>query len=256
MKRALILLFALLSLTWGEGRAETGWRTDLLNAYLEDNMPVWKVYIDSCHSSADAEQSLPYEYGYCAALMEKNKTAAKPYVLRFKQNVEAAKDRLPAGHYEMYKSAVYVYELRLHESFHPVRSLDLARKAVKIAPDDPLTLTYCGMALFYAPKPFGNKKEALNLFLRAYELFAGPQWHNCWWKAAAVMYIAQCYQKQGNLQRAQEYAEKALAEYPNFRFIPSLFSYLLHTLFEGVPVSEGTVFHFDTVVTDGVRAVA
>jgi len=194
---------------------------DLLNAYLHNDMQVWKAHIDSMSNvqCPMSNHTLAYEYGYCAALMDKDKEAAKPYVQRFRQHVEAAKKTLPKGHYEMYMSAVYVYELRLHESFHPVKSLDLAREAVKLAPNDPMTLTYCGTALFYAPKPFGNKKEALELFIKAEQLFQGKQWYNCWWRPAAMMYIAQCYDKAGDTAEALRRAQYLLNQYPDYEYI-------------------------------------
>ncbi len=186
-------------------------------------MPVWKTYIDSLSKPplqiAEAEKLLLYEYGYCAAVMDANKTAAQSSVRRFKQHVEKATGHLHAGHHEMYMSAVYVYELRLKESFHPVQSLRLARKAVDLAPEDPITLTYCGMALFYAPKPFGDKKEALQLFLRAEQHFRAQEWYNCWLRPAAMMYIAQCYDKAGDNATAVQWAERTLDEYPEYDYI-------------------------------------
>ena len=189
---------------------------DLLDAYLRNDMKTWKGLIDTASTTA---HTLAYEYGYCAALMDVNKTAAQPYVARFRKHVEGLKGKLSPGHYEMYMSAVYVYELRLHESFHPAKSLSLARESVKKAPSDPLTLTYCGMALFYAPKPFGDKKEALQLFLKAERLFATPKWKHCWWRAAAMMYIAQCYDKQGEREKAIAQCETILTEYPSYAYI-------------------------------------
>jgi len=185
---------------------------ELLHAYLHNDMQAWKAHVDTV-------VDLPYEYGYCAALLDQDKEAAKPYVKRFREHVEAAKTALPKGHYEMYMSAVYVYELRLHESFHPVKSLDLAREAVKLAPNDPMTLTYCGTALFYAPKPFGNKKEALELFLQAEKNFKDQQWYNCWWRPAAMMYIAQCYDKAGDTEKAVRCAQELLRQYPEYEYI-------------------------------------
>lgn len=201
---------------------------NLLDAYLANDMSAWRAYIDAANweQASDSERVhlLAYEYGYCAALMDSDKTAAKPYVAQFHRHVEQMKTIvLPKGHYEMYMSAVYVYELRLHESFHPVKSLDLAREAVKRAPTDPLTLTYCGMALFYAPKPFGNKKEALQLFLRAEEIFRAPEWYYCWWRPAAMMFAAQCYDKQGNTAEAIRRCETLLTEYPDYAFIRDIY---------------------------------
>ena len=194
---------------------------ELLHAYLHNDMQAWKAHIDSMFNvqCPMSNHTLAYEYGYCAALLDQDKEAAKPYVQRFRQHVEAAQKTLPKGHYEMYMSAVYVYELRLHESFHPVKSLDLAREAVKLAPNDPMTLTYCGTALFYAPKPFGNKKEALQLFHKAEQLFQDQQWYNCWWRPAAMMYIAQCYDKAGDTEKAVRCAQELLRQYPEYEYI-------------------------------------
>ena len=209
------------------------WEQPLLNAYLTNNMSVWKTYIDSLSNlqqqSGQTSKILPYEYGYCAALLETDKEAAKPYVQRFRKHVESAQNTLPKGHYEMYLSAVYVFELRLHESFHPVKSLGLARDAVKLAPNDPLTLTYCATALFYAPKPFGSKTEALELFLRAEKLFQDSKWYNCWWRPAALMYIAQCYEKQGNTAEALSRAKSLLKAYPDYAYIRDTYLPALET---------------------------
>ena len=158
---------------------------DLFDAYQREDMTVWRSHIDTV-------SDLLYEYGYCGYIVDANKTAAKPYVARFRSNVEAAKGKLPAGHYEMYMSAVYVYELRLHESFHPAKAMSLAKEATKIAPTDPLVLAYYGTSLYYAPKPFGSKKEALRYFEEAAKYFKAPKWQYCWVRKATEMYIRLC----------------------------------------------------------------
>jgi len=195
---------------------------ELLNAYLTDDMPVWKAYIDSLAAVGTQDavlQSLPYEYGYCAAQLDRDKELALTYTKLYKAHVEAAKELLPKGHYAMYVSSVYVYEMALRISLRPAKTLTLAKKAVKQSPDDPMVLNYYGMTLFYAPKAFGSKKEALDLFLRAVNAFEAPEWHHCWWRASAMMYVAQCYLKLGQAETALQYAEKTLQEYPGFRFV-------------------------------------
>ena len=137
---------------------------DLFDAYLNEDMTVWQAYVDTT-------VDLTYEYGFCGYIVANDKEAAKPYVKRFKEHVEAQRDSLPVGHYKMYLSAVYVYELRLKESVHPIKAMSLAKEATRLAPEDPIVLSYYGTCLFYAPKPFGNKKEALTYFKRAEEIF-------------------------------------------------------------------------------------
>ena len=167
---------------------------DMLDAYRREDMSVWKTYIDTLPFK-EGGSSLLYEYGFCGYIVSADKEAAKPYVSRFREHVEAAKATLPSGHYEMYMSAVYVFELRLHESFHPVKAMSLAKEAVKKAPKDPLTLSYYGTSLVYAPKPFGSKKEALQWFEKARKYFRDSKWQDCWAREANEMYIRLCHEK-------------------------------------------------------------
>ncbi|MBR6034481.1 MAG: hypothetical protein IKP39_00305 [Paludibacteraceae bacterium] len=169
---------------------------ELFDAYLKEDMSVWKAYVDTA-------VSLSYEYGYCGYIVAEAKKEgqeallpqAKRYVARFRQHVEAQKGTLPVGHYEMYMSAVYVYELRLKESIHPFKSMSLAKEATKLAPEDPVVLSYYGTCLFYAPKPFGSKAEALEWFEAAQKHFQAPEWEYSWLREANEMYIKQCREK-------------------------------------------------------------
>ena len=162
----------------------------LFEAYQREDMSVWEEY-------AVSHQMLIYEYGYCGYIVAEAKKEgkeallpkAKRYVQQFRSDVEAAKGSLPAGHYEMYMSAVMVYEMRLHIAIRPVKAMSLAKEATKLAPKDPLVLAYYGTSLYYAPAPFGSKKEALQYFKQAKELFQGPQWEYCWVRKATEMYI-------------------------------------------------------------------
>ena len=193
----------------------------LLHAYLHNDMSVWKAYVDSMSNIQGpiSSHTFTYEYGYCGALMAEDKEAARPYVKQFKEHIESAKSGLPKGHYEMYMSAVYVFELRLHESFHPAKGMSLAKDAVKLAPNDPLVLSYYGTCLFYAPRPFGSKREAQQWFESAEQQFRDAKWYNCWFRPATLMYIAQCYEKQGYTDEAIRAAQELLKIYPDYEYI-------------------------------------
>ncbi|MDY6379603.1 MAG: hypothetical protein SPK90_02265 [Bacteroidales bacterium] len=178
---------------------------DLLDAYHREDMSIWKTYVDSVMANRlqVTGDYLLYEYGYCGYIVAEAKKEgkesllpeAKRYVKQYKQHVEALKNHLPKGHYEMYQSAVYVYELRLHESIHPFNAMSLAKEATKLAPNDPLVLSYYGTCLFYSPKPFGSKSDALKWFEKAQPLFADEQYTYCWVRKANEMYIQQCHDK-------------------------------------------------------------
>ena len=178
---------------------------DLFAAYQKEDMSVWKEYIDVRRNDVRCTKDLLYEYGYCGFIVAEAKKEgkeallpeAKRYVQQFREHVEAQKGQLPAGHYEMYMSAVMVYELRLHIAIRPIKAMRLAKEATRLAPEDPLVLSYYGTSLFYAPKPFGSKSEALTWFEKAEEHFRDPQWNYCWVREATKMYIRQCHEKLG-----------------------------------------------------------
>ena len=191
----LINAFLTLSLAGRAGEAFVS-RTDslMLAAYDREDMTVWQNYVDSINYQLSTINLL-YIYGFCGYIVDRDKTAALPYVKQFRAHVEAAKDQLPVGHYEMYMSAVLVYELRLHVSMRPVKAMSLAKEATRLAPTDPLVLSYYGTSLFYAPKPFGSKSEALEWFTKADRYFQAPQYKYCWTRKATKMYISQCKDK-------------------------------------------------------------
>jgi hypothetical protein len=168
---------------------------DLFAAYEKEDMSVWKEYIDNLSTLNFQLSTLLYEYGYCGYIVSADKEAAKPYVRRFKEHIEARKANLPKGHYEMWMSAVLVFELRLKESIHPIKAMSLAKEATKLAPSDPVVLSYYGTCLFYAPKPFGSKSEALEWFEAAQARFGGDEWKYSWLREANEMYINQCREK-------------------------------------------------------------
>ena len=167
----------------------------LFDAYLREDMSVWKKYMDTRSPLSTNFSPLLYEYGYCGYMVDRDKTHALPYVRHFKAQISNLRSQLPAGHYEMYMSAVLVYELQLHESVHPFKAMSLAKEATRLAPKDPLVLSYYATCLFYAPKPFGSKKEALMWFERAKACFKGDIYRYCWVREANEMYIRQCHDK-------------------------------------------------------------
>ena len=189
----LLLMVISMTLSAQDFSADRG----LFEAYQREDMRVWKEYIDVQRDNVQCTKDLLYEYGYCGYIVAEAKKEgkeallpeAKRYVQQFRSDVEAAKGSLPAGHYEMYMSAVMVYEMRLHIAIRPVKAMSLAKEATKLAPKDPLVLAYYGTSLYYAPAPFGSKKEALRYFKQAKELFQGPQWEYCWVRKATEMYI-------------------------------------------------------------------
>ena len=213
MRKSLLIVFLVLGcLTAAAQRLTTD--SVLFSAYLHEDMGVWKAYIDHALNSQPStlNSQLLYAYGYCGYIVAEAKKEgkesllpeAKRYVQNFKSQVEQLHSLscrkgkgvgLPAGHYEMYMSAVYIFEMRLKESVHPVTAMQLAKEATRLAPNDPLVLSFYGTCLFYAPRPIGSKAEALEWFERAQTHFAAPEYRFSWVREANEMYIRQCREK-------------------------------------------------------------
>ena len=129
----LLLMVISMTLSAQDFSADRG----LFEAYQREDMSVWEEYLGNRQPSAVSHQILIYEYGYCGYIVAEAKKEgkeallpeAKRYVQQFRSDVEAAKGSLPAGHYEMYMSAVMVYEMRLHIAIRPVKAMSLAKEA-------------------------------------------------------------------------------------------------------------------------------
>ncbi len=223
MKRIASILLILLTACCSLFAQFTEADKPLMDAYLENNMQRWKNYIDATNwEKSNTQQRLrlmAYEYGYCAATLDVSKKQAAPYVERFRAHTEAMKDKLPAGYYDMYMSSVYAFEIMMGKSAHFISTLKLASSAAEKNPTNPITLGYRANVLFYAPKGIGNKKESLVIFKKCEQYYKAPQWKYCWNRPATLLTIAQCYEKQGDLQTALQKTNALLKEFPNYKFV-------------------------------------
>lgn len=225
MKRLLTILLTVLTLCGTAAAQFTEADKPLMDAYLENNMQRWKNYIDATGANwaqLTTQQRLrlmAYEYGYCAATLDVSKKQAAPYVEKFRAHVEAMEKQLPKGYYDMYMSSIYAFEIMMGKSAHFISTLKLASSAAEKNPTNPITLGYRANVLFYAPRGIGNKKEALVVFKKSEKYYQSPEWKYCWNRPATLLTIAQCYEKQGDLDIALQRATALLQEFPNYKYV-------------------------------------
>lgn len=225
MKRLLTILLTVLTLCGTAAAQFTEADKPLMDAYLENNMQRWKNYIDATSANwaqlttQQRMRLMAYEYGYCAATLDVSKKQAAPYVEKFRTHTEAMKDKLPTGYYDMYMSSIYAFEIMMGKSAHFISTLKLASSAAEKNPTNPITLGYRANVLFYAPRGIGNKKEALVVFKKSEKYYQSPEWKYCWNRPATLLTIAQCYEKQGDLDIALQRATALLQEFPNYKYV-------------------------------------
>ncbi len=202
----------------------------LYNAYLHQDMSVWKNYIGTARwekmSIAERKQLINYEYGFIATAIDADDPQADEYLTRFRQHVEEAyqSGHISEAHYCMYMSSINAYDFMLNKSklfSAGLQSFKLVKKAAQLAPDDPFVLTLKANVDFYAPAAFGGDKEAaLVLFTRARELFkATEDYQHLWNYASLRLCIAQCYDKKGDHDRAISECYSILGEIPDFEYV-------------------------------------
>ena len=199
----------------------------LLNAYLENDMPVWRAFIHATDweqaTQAERQRVLAYEYGYCAAMIEVDELEAEKATNRFREHIESMKGSLPKGHYEMYLSAVYTYEFKLDVSKNAFAILRYANRAVELNSKDPMILGHMGNIFFYAPKGIGDKKKALQYFKKASMVLESTPWQYSWYRVATRLSIAQCHEKIGDRASALSMVNAILDDFPNFTYIRDIY---------------------------------
>ena len=178
----------------------------LLEAYLNEDMSVWKAYIDASDMQqlpADEQlRLLRYEYGFAAAMLSTDKAGAKAYIQRFGEHIEQAKPILSEALYNVYMSAYHTFSMRLTMNVfaHGKAIYKYAQAALDADPNEPMAWVAQGNIHFYTPKMMGgDKRKALDEYNKADSLFMlQPDYDTRW----------ELYAERMNRQKCEEYIQK------------------------------------------------
>lgn len=173
-----LILAALLLLTI---QIKATYRSDVYSAYINNNMGLWRNVIERMNAIPEKDNELlleliNYQYGYIGyCLGFDKKDEARELLQDAQKNLEILEDReYSLSVINSYKSAFYGFRIGLNPITAPVygmRSLDCAKNAVKLDPENYLGYVQLGNSEFYMPSTFGgSKKEALEYFLEAKKL--------------------------------------------------------------------------------------
>jgi tetratricopeptide (TPR) repeat protein len=174
--RISLLLLILISV-----QLKASYRSEIYNAYISNEMELWKDVIDRMDALKGKTDEIllelvNYQYGYIAYCIGYNKKdEAGKYLELAQKNIKL----LEKGNYDQstinaYKSAFYGFRIGLNSIVAPVigiKSIESARKAVELDPENYFGYVQLGNIEFYMPSVFGgSKKEALGYYLKAKEL--------------------------------------------------------------------------------------
>lgn len=206
------------------------YRTGIYSAYVHNNMSEWKYLIDNMNEVKEKNNSflldlVNYQYGYIAWCIGKKKNdEAKVYL----NMAEASLDVLSEDHKNLslvnsYKAAFYGFRIGLNKMMVPVlgiKSIESARKAISIDPNNYFGYMQNGNIEFYMPAALGgSKNKALEYYLRAEKLIERNKWEtkNNWNYLSLLASIAQCYYSINDFRSSMNYIEKILKIEPEFQ---------------------------------------
>lgn len=205
---------------------------ELYDAYLRAYMRVWGDYLNGASwQNADTEKRrriLLYEYGYVPYLLSVGDTAGcKVANKRYGQHIEWNKAELPEAEYLSHSSATRIYAFVASDGGigDALSGLRSAEKAVRADTLNPLALYMRANVYFHYPKiAGGNKKKALQYYLRAERAMERDTAYRYHWMYAAVqLAVAQCYEKTGAKDKAAAQCRKILQLHPQFNYVREIY---------------------------------
>lgn len=233
-----ILIIALLISAALSSWADVMNHDKMFRAYIAGDMDTWGVEIKRATalplSVEEKLEVLNYLYGYVPTIVEikEKRGEAKYYIDLMKDYIEEVEEAgLAPALCMVYRVSMLSAQISLNSlsmmTLGP-QCLSLTNKALKLEPDNPLTLGLKGNTLFYAPGMFGgNKREALDFYLKSLDAFrheANPLYK--WNEAGMLFCIAEAYEKVVSPEKAAGYCREILKAYPGFTMVKNFLSNL------------------------------
>ncbi len=231
MERTKYLIIAIVCLTFRPGFSQKSYKTEMYNAYIGNNMQTWKTLLLRFEADMPAKNEqrielVNYYYGYIAYCIGTKQTDEAEYFLnQAEKQLEILEKAqyLPADIYA-YKSAFTGFKIGLNPFKAPFiggQSVDYAKKAIKIAPTQPLGYVQFGNAMYYMPAMFGGSKtEGIDSYLKALNCYKlqGDTLNN-WNYINLLGHIGKAYMAIGDYENAGRYFTMALKVEPGFRWV-------------------------------------
>lgn len=230
-RKKYILIFCLLVCAWTAVTASD--RAVIYNAYITGDMEQWKTVIDKMEIRKSTEEGflaelVNFQYGYIGWCMgnRKSKTAAG-YLEKAEKNLSVLeKEKKYESLVNAYRSAFYGFRLGMSPLKAPVlgpKSVESAKKAVRLDEKNPLGYIQLGNCYFYMPVIFGGSKTtALEHYKKAQKLLEEGEVAGDWNYLSLLTIIGQAYQDSGDLTQAKQYYDKALKTEPDFTWVKNV----------------------------------
>lgn len=221
----ILLLFSFMSI-------KASYKLDIYNAYISNNMNLWKKTIDEMNQqkvkSLDFRiELLNYQYGYIAyCIGNDKKEMAESYIKQGEINIYILeKTGNFASLVNSYKSAFYGYKIGLSilkAPFIGPKSVECAKLAMRQDANNPYGFIQYANSQFYMPSAFGgSKKVALEYYKMAESIMRKKEklFKDDWNYLSLLAMIAKTYTELNDYINAKAYYENLLKLEPNFLWV-------------------------------------
>lgn len=205
-------------------------KTIIYNAYISNDMGVWKKTIDNMNAQKNKTierefELLNYEYGYigwCVGM--KKKEEASIYITRGDNRInKLKKNKENLGLVHAYKAAFYGFQIGMNKVKAPFlgpKSIEEAKKAIELDKNNYFGYMQYGNIEYYMPAIFGGSKEkSLEYYLKSKKIMDSKNLKQDWIYLNLVVLIAQTYQELNNWNYADAYYKLALKLAPDFKWV-------------------------------------
>ena len=232
MERKKRFTFMTLLLAFSLSTLSAQYKQDIYNAYITNNMEVWKATVDEMEAKEKKSDELlleliNYQYGYIGwSLGNNEKKQAKEYLKLAEDNLKRLeKTSLYPSYVDAYKSAFYGYTIGLNKLKAPFvgpKSINAAKKSMEENPNNPYGYIQYANAQFYMPPVFGGSKtEALEYYKQAQTIMEkdSVDMKNDWNYLSLLTNMAEAYTEIKEYKKAEQYFKYILKIEPNFFWV-------------------------------------
>ena len=232
MERKKRFTFMTLLLAFSLSTLSAQYKQEIYNAYITNNMEVWKATVDEMEAKEKKSDELlleliNYQYGYIGwSLGNNEKKQAKEYLKLAEDNLKKLeKTSLYPSYVDAYKSAFYGYTIGLNKLKAPFvgpKSINAAKKSMEENPNNPYGYIQYANAQFYMPPVFGGSKtEALEYYKQAQTIMEKDpvDMKNDWNYLSLLTNMAEAYTEIKEYKKAEQYFKYILKIEPNFFWV-------------------------------------
>jgi len=237
MHTTLIVIFAVILTIWAEGASAQrnadlqSFRTEIYEAYVLNNMPQWARTVQAMEAAYRSHPTsellydlLLAQYGIIGYYLGNNRRSLGEPMLERAEALNRTLRDTPGfqAQASAFEAAFIAYRISLNPARALIlgpRSSNAANRAVQQNAQYARVWVEKGNIEFFAPAPFGSKRQAIVYYQQAIRLMES-QMHpsHRWLYLSTLVSLANSFKKTGNVPMAIQTVEKALRFEPRFKW--------------------------------------